>query len=119
MFASKGNDRKHHMFMPIVSSCIPEASLFPLLISEASKFWGPGSDWILIAGFRGLQTFKDEGSLDSLKEVNVGLLEDVIWWTDWACNVPTVIPEQSTGTAEIIFTDQCLDLRPELRSSNY
>jgi len=66
-----------------------------------------------------VRTFKDEGSLDSLKKVDVGLLEDIIWWTDWACNVATVIPEQSTGTDEIMFADQCLDLRPELRSSNY
>ena len=119
MFASEGNERKQHMFMPIISSCIPEASLFPLLISEAFKFWRLGSDWILIAGICGVRTFKDEGSLDSLKEVDVGLLEDIIRWTDWACNVATVIPEQRTGTAEIIFADQCLDLRPELRSSNY
>lgn len=106
MFASKGNDRKHPMFMPILSTCIPEASLFPFLISKAFKFWRPDNEWILVAGLCGQQIIKDEGSFDSLKDVDVGLFEDFIWWTDWNCNVPNVIPEQSTGSAGVIFVDK-------------
>jgi hypothetical protein len=92
LFASSGHDRKHPMLMPMISSFAPEVRLFPLLISMAFKFWLPCSDWILIACICGLQTIKDEGSLDSLKKADAGLLEDAIWWTDWDCNALAVIP---------------------------
>ena len=62
------------------------------LISMAFKFWLSHSDWILIACICELQTIKDEGSLDSLKKADAGLVEDVIWWTDWDCNALAVIP---------------------------
>lgn len=100
------------MFMPILSSCIPEASLFPFLITKAFKFWRPDSDWILSAVICGLQTIKGKGSVDSLKKVGVGFLEGPFWWADWDSNVPTAIPVQSKGSAGIILADQCrLDLR--------
>lgn len=106
MFASSGHDTKHPMVMPMISSFTPEGRLFPFLISMAFKIWSPGSDWILIACICGLQTIKDGGSLDSFKKADAGLVEDFIWWTDWDCNEPAVIPEQSTGSAGIIFADQ-------------
>ena len=92
LFASSGHDRKHPMVKRMIPSFIPEARLFSSLISMAFKFWLSLSDWILIACICGLQTIKDEGSLDSLKKADKGLVEDVIWWTDWDCNALAVIP---------------------------
>jgi len=92
LLASSGHDRKHPMVMSMVSSFIPEARLFPSLISTAFKFWLPCSDWILTARIRGPQTIKEERSLDNLKKADTGLVEDVIWWADWDCNALAVTP---------------------------